>query len=59
VRGRRLIPVMAMLGGALGGGILIRLVTSAAPLWLAAALLASCSVLAYAATRRPQALAWR
>lgn len=53
VRGRRLIPVMAMLGGALGGGILIRLVNGAAPLWLAAALLAACSALAYAVARRP------
>ena len=53
VRGRRLIPVMAMLGGALGGGILIHLVNGAAPLWLAAALLAACSALAYAVTRRP------
>jgi uncharacterized membrane protein YoaK (UPF0700 family) len=59
VRGRRLIPIVAMLGGALAGGILIRFVNSAAPLWLAAALLASCSMLAYAATRRPQSLDWR
>lgn len=59
VRGRRLIPVVAMLGGALSGGLLIRLVNNAAPLWLAAALLVSCSVSAYAATRRPHAPDWR
>jgi uncharacterized membrane protein YoaK (UPF0700 family) len=59
VRGRRLVPVMAMLGGAFAGGLLIRLGSSAAPLWLAAALLVSCSVIAHAATRRPHSLDWR
>jgi predicted MFS family arabinose efflux permease len=48
-----------MLAGALAGGLLLRLVNVAAPLWLAAALLAACSVIAYAASRLPQAESWR
>jgi uncharacterized membrane protein YoaK (UPF0700 family) len=59
VRGRRVVPVLAMLAGALAGGLLLRLVNVAAPLWLAAALLAACSVIAYAASRLPQAESWR
>jgi hypothetical protein len=35
VRGRRLISVLAMLAGALTGGVLLRWVALAAPLWLA------------------------
>ena len=37
-RGRRLISVLAVLVGALTGGVLFRLVALAAPLWLAAVL---------------------
>ncbi len=58
VRFRRLVPIVAMLGGALAGGALLRWVSLAAPLWLAAALLVSCAVTAHAATRRPQSQAW-
>ena len=59
VRGRRLMAIAAMLGGALAGGVALRYVNTAAPLWLAAALLACCSVIAYAAARRPQSQGWR
>ena len=59
VRGRRLISILAMLGGALMGGVLLRSVALAAPLWLAAVLLVACAAGAYAATRRPQSLTWR
>jgi uncharacterized membrane protein YoaK (UPF0700 family) len=59
VRARRLISVLAMLAGALAGGVLLRWVALAAPLWLAAILLAACAAGAYAATRRPQSQAWR
>jgi uncharacterized membrane protein YoaK (UPF0700 family) len=59
VRRRRLISVLAMLGGALMGGVLLRWVALAAPLWLAAALLVACAAGAYAATRRPQSHTWR
>jgi uncharacterized membrane protein YoaK (UPF0700 family) len=56
---RRLVPVAAMLGGALAGGALIRWVTPAGPLWLAAALLVWCAASAHGATRRPHAETWR
>jgi uncharacterized membrane protein YoaK (UPF0700 family) len=59
VRLRRLLSVAAMLGGALTGGVLLRWVSTAAPLWLAAALLSVCAVSAYTASRRPQSQAWR
>lgn len=59
VRVRRLVPIVAMLGGALVGGVLLHWVSLAAPLWLAAALLATCAATACAATRRPGAQAWR
>jgi uncharacterized membrane protein YoaK (UPF0700 family) len=59
VRARRLISVLAMLAGALTGGVLLRRVALAAPLWLAAALLAACAADAYLATSRPQSQAWR
>jgi uncharacterized membrane protein YoaK (UPF0700 family) len=59
VRVRRLVPIVAMLGGALAGGALLRYVSTAAPLWLAAALLISCAVTAHVASRRPQSHAWR
>jgi uncharacterized membrane protein YoaK (UPF0700 family) len=59
VRRQRLVPVVAMLAGALAGGLLLRLVNTAAPLWVAAALLASCSAIAHAAARRPESHDWR
>jgi predicted MFS family arabinose efflux permease len=59
LRGRRLISVLAMLVGALTGGVLFRLVALAAPLWLAAVLLVACATGAYLAARRPQSQAWR
>jgi uncharacterized membrane protein YoaK (UPF0700 family) len=59
VRARRLISVVAMLGGALTGGVLLRLVGLAAPLWLAAAILVACAAGAYAATSRADSQAWR
>jgi predicted MFS family arabinose efflux permease len=59
VRLRRLVPIGAMLGGALAGGALLDWVSTPAPLWVATALLLSCAVIAYAATRRPQSRVWR
>jgi len=59
VRARRLVPIVAMLGGALAGGALLRWVSTTAPLWLAAAILVSCAVASYAATRRPHSEAWK
>jgi uncharacterized membrane protein YoaK (UPF0700 family) len=59
VRGRRLISVLAMLAGALAGGILLRWVALAAPLWLATVLLAACAAGAYLAAGRPQSESWR
>ena len=59
VRVRRLISVLAMLAGAVLGGVLLRWVALAAPLWLAAILLVACATGAYLATGRPQSQAWR
>ena len=59
VRFRRLISVVAMLAGALVGGVLLRWVDLAAPLWLAAALLVACAAGSYAATRRPRSQSWK
>jgi uncharacterized membrane protein YoaK (UPF0700 family) len=59
VRVRRLVPIVAMLGGALMGGVLLRWVSPPAPLWLAAALLVSCAATAYAAARNPRSQTWR
>ena len=59
LRGQRLISVRAMLVGALTGGVLLRWVALAAPLWLAAVLLVACATGAYLAARRPQSQAWR
>ena len=59
VRARRLISVLAMLVGALTGGVLLRWTFLAAPLWLAAALLVACAACAYAASSRPQSQTWR
>jgi uncharacterized membrane protein YoaK (UPF0700 family) len=58
IRGRRLVPVAAMLGGAFAGGALLRWVTTPTPLWLATALLACCAVTAFVATRRAGSMAW-
>jgi predicted MFS family arabinose efflux permease len=51
--------VLAMLVGALTGGVLLRWVALAAPLWLAAVLLVACATGAYLAARRPQSQASR
>jgi uncharacterized membrane protein YoaK (UPF0700 family) len=59
VRSRRAVSLVAMLAGALLGGVLLRWVGASAPLWLAAALLVGCAALAYAMARRPDAAAWR
>ena len=59
LRGRRLISVLAMLVGALTGGVLLRWVALAAPLWLAAVLLVARSTGAYLAACRPQSQASR
>jgi uncharacterized membrane protein YoaK (UPF0700 family) len=59
VRVRRLISVVAMLAGALVGGVLLRWVDPAAPLWLAAALLVGCAAGATLTARQPQSQAWR
>jgi uncharacterized membrane protein YoaK (UPF0700 family) len=59
VRGRRVVSVLAMLAGALTGGVLLRWVSLAAPLWLASVLQVACAVGASAAARRPQSQTWR
>jgi uncharacterized membrane protein YoaK (UPF0700 family) len=59
VRGRRLMPIVAMLGGAFAGGVLLRWVSTAAPLWLAAGITLGCAVFALLATRRPGSVVWR
>jgi uncharacterized membrane protein YoaK (UPF0700 family) len=59
VRLRRLMPVLAMLGGAFAGGALIRWVNASAPLWTAAVMLAAAAIAAHRASGRPQAEAWR
>ncbi|MDP9219828.1 MAG: DUF1275 domain-containing protein [Actinomycetota bacterium] len=58
-RARRLASVAAMLAGALAGGLLLRAVSTAAPLWLAAGVLVFCAVTSFAAARRPQSKAWQ
>jgi uncharacterized membrane protein YoaK (UPF0700 family) len=59
VRIRRLVSVAAMLAGALTGGVLLHWVAVAAPLWLAAVLLAACAAGAFIAAGRPRSQAWR
>jgi uncharacterized membrane protein YoaK (UPF0700 family) len=59
VRMRRLVPIFAMLAGALLGGVLLRWVSLATPLWLAAAVLLCCAATAWAAARRPHSEGWR
>jgi uncharacterized membrane protein YoaK (UPF0700 family) len=56
---RRIVPVLAMLGGALAGGALLRWIGSSAPLWVAAAMLAATATAAQLASRHPQAETWR
>ena len=48
-----------MLAGALTGGVLLRWIGLAAPLWLAAALLVACAAGAHLAVGRPQSQTWR
>ena len=59
VRARRLISVLAMLAGALTGGVLMRWVALPAPLWLAAAILVACAAGAHHAAGRAESQAWR
>ncbi|MEN3304387.1 MAG: hypothetical protein V7603_589 [Micromonosporaceae bacterium] len=59
VRVRRALAVLAMVLGALIGGVLLRWVATSAPLWLATALLLGCAASAYAAARSPRSAAWR
>jgi uncharacterized membrane protein YoaK (UPF0700 family) len=58
VRVRRVVSILAMLIGALMGGVLIRWVGNAAPLWLAATLLVACAVWAFQASRRADSQGW-
>ena len=59
VRVRRTVAVVAMLVGALIGGLLLRFASISAPLWLAAALLLACAAASYAGARAPDAARWR
>jgi hypothetical protein len=54
LNGRRLISVLAMLPGALTGGVLLRWADLAAPLWLARCTAGACATGAYLAASRPQ-----
>jgi uncharacterized membrane protein YoaK (UPF0700 family) len=58
VRIRRLMSVLAMLVGALTGGLLLRWGSLSAPLWLATGVLATCAAAAYAATNRAGSQSW-
>jgi uncharacterized membrane protein YoaK (UPF0700 family) len=59
VRLRRVLAVLAMVLGALTGGVLLRWVATSAPLWLATALLLACAGTAYASARSARSAAWR
>ena len=59
VRVRRVLAVLAMVLGALTGGVLLRWVATSAPLWLAAALLLGCAASTYVHARSPRSAAWR
>jgi uncharacterized membrane protein YoaK (UPF0700 family) len=59
IRVRRVLAVLAMLLGALIGGVLLRWVAMSAPLWLATALLLGSAASAYAAARSPRSAVWR
>jgi uncharacterized membrane protein YoaK (UPF0700 family) len=54
VRVRRMLAVLAMLVGALIGGVLLRWATASAPLWVATKPLLGCAYGAYAAARSPR-----
>jgi uncharacterized membrane protein YoaK (UPF0700 family) len=58
VRARRLASVAAMLTGALLGGVLLRWVGLAAPLWCALVLLGACASYAFVAARTDRAATW-
>jgi uncharacterized membrane protein YoaK (UPF0700 family) len=58
VRARRATAILAMMVGALVGGLLLRHVDVAAPLWTAAALLMVCSAAADRLSRGPSAAVW-
>jgi uncharacterized membrane protein YoaK (UPF0700 family) len=58
VRVRRLISLLAMLAGALVGGVLLRWVGLAAPLWLATVVLVACAAGSYRAVGRSGSQAW-
>ncbi|GAA2723007.1 YoaK family protein [Actinocorallia aurantiaca] len=55
---RRLVSICALLAGALVSGLLHRTLSTLAPLWTAAALLAGCAAAAYVTARRPGAERW-
>jgi uncharacterized membrane protein YoaK (UPF0700 family) len=59
VRLRRVLAVLAMMLGALIGGVLLRWVATSAPLWLATILLLACAAGAYTAARSPRSATWR
>jgi uncharacterized membrane protein YoaK (UPF0700 family) len=59
VRTRRTLSLLAMLIGALVGGVLLRWVAISAPLWLATAILLACAAVAYRSARSPQSASWR
>jgi uncharacterized membrane protein YoaK (UPF0700 family) len=59
VRRHRVYALLAMTGGALAGGLLVRYVAAPAPLWLAAAVLGCCAPIVYMMARRPGAHSWR
>ena len=59
VRARRLVAILAMLAGALAGGVLLRWTAPAAPLWLAAGLLVICAATAHTAASGADAQTWR
>jgi uncharacterized membrane protein YoaK (UPF0700 family) len=58
-RVRQILGIVAMVVGALIGGLLRRFVFIAAPLWLAGVVLIGCAAAAYLAVRRPEAESWR
>ncbi|MBO3746408.1 DUF1275 domain-containing protein [Streptosporangiaceae bacterium NEAU-GS5] len=58
-RVRRLLSVLAVMLGALIGGLLVRRLAISGPLWLVTALLVACSVAAFVAVRSPRSSVWR
>jgi hypothetical protein len=59
VRVRRMVSLLAMLAGALVGGVLLRYVALAAPLWLATVVLVACAAGSYRAVGRSGSQAWQ